>query len=397
MSSTASMAKSSFLVSLIISARTATPYPGLLRRLSPRKRIGTSGLDAGRAEPGLLAAFPSRKRWHDHEIRSRNAGKNELRDTVSRLDLDCLTAMDGVAVPCRDQAGPLVIGIDDADRIAENQPAIMAEPGTRHHKGAPFGVGDAKGDTRRDQDRGGLRLQKKRPVKTGVEIEPGRETRSAARKTPPAQPRIEKLELYLHDSRNCRCSSILAIRSARRVATSRLVITGQSSTAAASTRWIVLRSPPKVSVPGETSLARIQSQRLRASLRRAFSTTSSVSAANPMTRAGRSLLRCAMRERMSGFSANRRTGGPSTPFFSLWDAAHSIRQSATAAAMTATSTGSAASQAASISAAVSIATTSTPSGEGSCVGPETSTVSAPSAAKAAAIACPCLPEEWFDM
>ena len=64
--------------------------------------------------------------------------------------------------------------------------------------------------------------------------------------------------------------------------------------------------------------------------------------------------------------------------------------------MTATSTGSAASLAASICRAVSTATSLTPDGVGSCVGPETSTVSAPSAASAAAIACPCLPEEWFD-
>ena len=100
---------------------------------------------------------------------------------------------------------------------------------------------------------------------------------------------------------------------------------------------------------------------------------------------------------MSGFSARRSTGGPPPSFFSLWRAALSTRQSATAAAMTATSTGSAASQAASISAAVSTGTSLTPAGAGSCVGPETSTVSAPSAASAAAIAWPCLPEEWFEM
>ena len=33
----------------------------------------------------------------------------------------------------------------------------------------------------------------------------------------------------------------------------------------------------------------------------------------------------------------------------------------------------------------------------SCVGPETRIVSAPSAASAAAIAWPCLPDEWFEM
>ena len=58
--------------------------------------------------------------------------------------------------------------------------------------------------------------------------------------------------------------------------------------ALSSTRWIVLRSPPKVPVPGETSLARIQSQPLRARFARALATMSSVSAAKPTTRpAGR--------------------------------------------------------------------------------------------------------------
>ena len=47
--------------------------------------------------------------------------------------------------------------------------------------------------------------------------------------------------------------------------------------------------------------------------------------------------------------------------------------------------------------AVSTGTSLTPAGAGSCVGPETSTVSAPRAASAAAIAWPCLPEEWLEM
>src|SRR5579885_3806034 len=91
-------------------------------------------------------------------------------------------------------------------------------------------------------------------------------------------------------------------------------MTGQSSTPSASTRWIVLRSPPKVPVPGETSLARIQSHPLRARLARALATRSSVSAAKPMTRAGRSLPRPAIVARMSGFSTRRREGGPLPSF-----------------------------------------------------------------------------------
>ena len=86
----------------------------------------------------------------------------------------------------------------------------------------------------------------------------------------------------------------------------------------ASTRWIVLRSPPKVPVPGETSLARIQSQPFAARLARALATMSSVSAAKPMTKRrpvvgapGDSVAR------MSGFSARRSSGGPLAVFFQL--------------------------------------------------------------------------------
>src|SRR3546814_9602994 len=70
-----------------------------------------------------------------------------------------------------------------------------------------------------------------------------------------------------------------------------------------------LRSPPKVAVPGATSLARIQSQPLRSSLRRACSTTFSVSAAKPTTRLGRWLPACDSSARMSGFCANSSEGG----------------------------------------------------------------------------------------
>src|SRR5919197_2775028 len=169
----------------------------------------------------------------------------------------------------------------------------MAEAGARQDQRAPFGIADAERNAGRNQHSGPLRFEEERGVDAGVQVEPGSQIRPSARETPAGQPGIEDLQLDLHRP------SEAAIRSASRAATSRLVMTGQSSTPSSSTRWIVLRSPPKVPVPGETSLARIKSQRLRCRFARAFSTTCSVSAANPMTRAGRSLLRWAMRERMS--------------------------------------------------------------------------------------------------
>src|SRR5262249_60318972 len=78
--------------------------------------------------------------------------------------------------------------------------------------------------------------------------------------------------------------SAVTTRSISMRATSSLVWVGQSSTPSAVTRWMVLRSPPMTPDSADTSLARIQSQRLRASFPRACSTTFSVSAARPVPR-----------------------------------------------------------------------------------------------------------------
>src|SRR5260370_15802204 len=145
MSSTASMAKSSFLVNRIMFARTDTPlFRVLLVRLSPRKRIWTSGLDAGRAEAGFLSTSLPRKRWHDYEVRPRNAGKDQLSNTVPGPDLDCVGSLRRIAGPRRNQAWSLVIGVDHADRVAEHQPPLVAEAGPRQHYPPPFALAHAE-------------------------------------------------------------------------------------------------------------------------------------------------------------------------------------------------------------------------------------------------------------
>src|SRR5262249_3774923 len=53
---------------------------------------------------------------------------------------------------------------------------------------------------------------------------------------------------------------VSAMRSARRRATASFSIVGQVSTALSVTKWMVLRSPPKVPLAGPTSVASIQSQ-----------------------------------------------------------------------------------------------------------------------------------------
>src|SRR5579883_1421887 len=378
MSRTASIANRSFLVNRIITL--------VSRSARPR----TSGTGAGRAEAAGLARSYRGKAIDDREVRPRDPGEHELGDPVAGRDRD--SGAQRVAVPCRYQQRPFVIGIDHPHRVAEDEPLAMAQTRARYHQGAPLRGADTKGYAGRDQHRRRLRRQEQRRVDASVQVEPRGELRAIMRKAPRGEARIEQLQLDLEGHR----ARAPAMRSASRAATSCLLIAGQCSIPAASTRWIVLVSPPNVPVPGETSLARIQSQPFFSRLACAAATMSVVSAAKPTTSAGRSLPRRAIVARMSGFSTRRRAGGPPPSFFNFWAAMLSTRQSDTAAAITATSTGSAASLAASISAAVSTATRRTPGGGGSAVGPDTSTVSAPRAAKAAAIAWPCLPEEWFD-
>src|SRR5262249_20125104 len=98
----------------------------------------------------------------------------------------------------------------------------------------------------------------------------------------------------------------------RSIGTCFLVIPGEESTAISPSsppllrlsRCTVLRSPPITPVAGETSLATIQSQPLRASLALALSMRCSVSAAKPITSGGRLSPSFEIVARMSGFSTS---------------------------------------------------------------------------------------------
>ena len=180
-----------------------------------------------------------------------------------------------VAVPRRDQQRALVIGVDQPDRVAEHQ-ALRDGRGpergstSAHHSGSPMrkaipaeistaGACGASAAARR-----GRRADRAPPP-----------ARAVTRKAPAGEAAADRRIL-------ARPSTALMRQPGRArgdplaragAATSRLVIAGQSSTPPASTRWIVLRSPPKVPVAGDTSLARIQSQPLRCRFASALATT----------------------------------------------------------------------------------------------------------------------------
>src|SRR5690625_1556592 len=184
--------------------------------------------------------------------------------------------------------------------------------------------------------------------------------------------------------------STAAIRSASSPATAAFEAFGQASSPSRGTSVTVFSWPPITPLDGLTSLATIQSAPLAASFARAFVSRSDVSAANPITRPGRSPEASVATERStSGFSSSS-SGGiiPLPSFFSFSVETSLTRQSPTAAAKMAASAGRAAWTAALISAAVSTGTTCTPMGGGSATGPETSTTSAPRSRSAEAIALP---------
>src|SRR5450432_58785 len=134
---------------------------------------------------------------------------------------------------------------------------------------------------------------------------------------------------FAHDAAPAKAA---AMRATSAPATSSFDCGGHDSTPSLVIRCTLLRSPPMIPVAAETSLATIQSQPLRLSLACALAMTFSVSAAKPITKRGRSALRCATAERMSGFSIRVRAGVAPFAFLIFWRPASATRRSATAAA-----------------------------------------------------------------
>ena len=147
-----------------------------------------------------------------------------------------------------------------------------------------------------------------------------------------------------------------------------------------------------------TQFATIQSQPFEISLLRAFTSTLSVSAANPTTSLGRPSSILAIVAKMSGFSTSS-SDGTVRPFCFLIFEPLKLRtpQSATAAANIAASAGSASCTTFCISLADSTWTTQASAGGSTEVGPVMNVTLAPRRRSASAIAVPCFPEDLFAM
>src|SRR5438094_10470495 len=125
MLSTASIANSNFLVSRIMLGASSPRRPRPGSRFTPRRRVGTRGSDSTRAEAARLPRTGLGELADDREFGPRDPGEHQLGDAVARVDPDAFVSVvrtRRVAVPGRDLADPLVIGVDQPDRIAEPQP-----------------------------------------------------------------------------------------------------------------------------------------------------------------------------------------------------------------------------------------------------------------------------------
>src|SRR6516165_7728566 len=126
MSSTALIAKSSFLVSRIMSSRSPSPKVGFdCHEFRARPGSGQAALTP--VDPKPSSRPPSLVANAGTTTNSGRATrvKDQLRDAVAGLDPYTVTLR--IAVPCRNQARALVIGVDHPDCVAQHQPFSMAE------------------------------------------------------------------------------------------------------------------------------------------------------------------------------------------------------------------------------------------------------------------------------
>src|SRR5579859_3238208 len=335
-------------VSLMISATGRSEAAGAARRLVEALDLGPDGLDDRR----------------DHQ----------LADAFAPADDEVLFA---VVDQDNLHLAP-VVGVDGARRVEAGDPVLERQARAWPHLAFEAGR-EREGETRRHGEPR-ARAQRQRLVLRhgGAQVHAGRLGGLVG-----GQRQVRAMRQAGDRDGRVHLSS-WAMRWASRRATSPLAIRSHRSIPPLVTRATALSSPPMVPAT-LTSLATIQSQPFLASLALAWTSTSLVSAAKPITSRGRALPFDRL-ARMSGFSVSAMAPGAWPSFLIFLSPAGAGRQSATAATQTAMSAGSAASQALSMSRALSTSTRLTPAGAESAVGPLTRVTSAPSAARAPAMA-----------
>src|SRR5208283_1878619 len=248
-----------------------------------------------------------------------------------------------------------IIGIDRSRRVEDGDAVIAREPRPRPHLGFVI-LRNIECDAGWNQISAARFEHDFRAVRQGgEEIDPSRSWCLIG-----GQGQAFAMRQAFHsdsDSRRARVHrlvppSMAASFATRRTATSCLLIKGKLSLHCFVKITTLLLSPPKTPA-SLTSLATIISQFLAVSLAYAFSSSFSLSAAKPTTRAGRSFESCPIAAKISGFSMSVRLGVCFVTFLIFARAVSATRQSATAATPMKISAGSAASASLNMSRAVS--------------------------------------------
>src|SRR4030067_685690 len=124
-----------------------------------------SVLDAGMAEAaGAAPAFL--EFLHNLELGLRHRHEHHLRDAVAWFDGERRLS----AVPAGDEYLSLVIGVDQADQVAEHDAVLVAEAGARQQHGRKPGITDVDGNTGGEELRV-ARLERERRVEAGDQNE----------------------------------------------------------------------------------------------------------------------------------------------------------------------------------------------------------------------------------
>ena len=93
--------------------------------------------------------------------------------SCARRSSGCSVNASCAPVPAADHQRALVIGIDESDQIAEDDPVLVAESGARKDHGSKSRVADVDGDARRNQFRA-ARRDRQRGADAGAQVEAGR-------------------------------------------------------------------------------------------------------------------------------------------------------------------------------------------------------------------------------
>ena len=149
----------------------------MLRQSSERGSMACPRLVTARGAESARAAFALFERFDFDEFGLHDGNDDELREAFEGFDrLRFLTA-----VPAGDHEFALVVAVDEADEVAEDEAFFVPEPRARKNEGGIGGIRHVNGDPGVNKRRF-TRRQREGFIEQGAQIESGRTRRGVAGK-----------------------------------------------------------------------------------------------------------------------------------------------------------------------------------------------------------------------